>query len=234
MAVQAIQLNVSARNAGARQTRSAGKIPAVIYGHGIKSDVVQVDAKEFIKAFRQAGHTLLVDLSLDGKEHNVLIKEVQIHPLSDNFLHVDFYQVRMDETVKADVTLSFIGESGAVKDLGGVFIRNIDSVEVEALPKDLPRELVVDISGLTGFDAVIRIADITLPAGVVVHSDAAAVICLVQAPRTEEEMAQLNEEVKEDVEAVEGVADKKVEDETATDDKTEKDVPSADQTTEGK
>ena len=205
MAAEEIQLKASVRDQKATATRAAEDIPAVLYGHGIKNQVIRVNAKAFQKAFQAAGRTSLVDLTVDGKEHNVLIKEVQQHPLRDEAVHIDFYQVRMDEKVKAQVSLTFTNESPAVKDKGGVFLRNIDAIEVEALPRDLPRELTVDISSLAEYDDVIRIADVPLPDGVEVLAEGDAVICLVQAPRTEEELEALEEEIAEDVEGVEGV-----------------------------
>ena len=205
MTTQTIQLKAALRDSGASKTRAAEQVPAVLYGHGVENQSLAVDAKQFGKALSAAGYTALVDLAVGDTEHSVLIKEVQRHPTRSHVTHVDFYQVNLKEKVKADVSLTFVGEAPAVKSKGGIFLRNIDALEVEALPRDLPRELTVDVSGLAEYDDAVRIGDVSLPDGVTVSADADVVICLVQAPRTEEELEKLEEEVSEDVEGVEGV-----------------------------
>jgi large subunit ribosomal protein L25 len=185
--------------------RTSGHVPAVVYGHGGENQQIQVPARAFGKILSQAGQTSLVDLQVGEEHHNVLIREVQLHPLRDNVTHVDFYRVRLDEKVKADVPLTVIGESIAVKDLGGVLVRNLDTLEIEALPQDLPHEIEVDISSLSNFEAAIHVSDLNIPSGVTVLQDAGDVVALVQPPRSEEEIAELSEAVTEDVTAVEGV-----------------------------
>jgi large subunit ribosomal protein L25 len=199
-------LQANTRTATASAARQGGAIPAVLYGRGLKSQTVQVDYKELNKVYQNAGSTSLVMLKLDGKsDHPVLIRELQLHPLRSTVMHVDFYQVRMDEEIRALVPLHFEGTSSAVKDKGGVFVRSMDEIEVEALPQDLPHDISVDISVLDNFEKVIRIADLKLPKGVTILHEDDEVIALVQAPRTEAELEELTAEVKEDVESVEGV-----------------------------
>lgn len=194
------------REQSAKDSRRQGLIPAVLYGHGLPSKSIEVDSKKFGKILRTAGFSSLVNLKLnDGGEHSVLIRDVVHHPLKDAIIHADFYQVRMDEKIEAQVPLHFVGEAPAVKDLGGVLIRNLDAVKVTALPADLPHNIEVDISALSGFDKVIRVSDMTAPEGVVIDHSAEEVVALVQEPRSEQELEQLSAEVKEDVEAVEGV-----------------------------
>jgi large subunit ribosomal protein L25 len=185
--------------------RRAGNVPAVLYGHGIEAQSVSVEGKEFLKLLPKAGYTTIINLVLDGKEHPVFIRAVQFHPVRGTVTHIDFYQVRMDEKVTANVPLKFVGESPAVKNMAGTLVRNMDELEVEALPKDLPHELEVDISTLKDFDAVLHVSNISLPTGVVALKEADEVVASVQPPRSEAEMDSLSEEVKEDVEAVEGV-----------------------------
>lgn len=207
--------------------RGGGRIPGVLYGHGIDNQTITVDERAFAKLFSYAGYTSLVDLKIGDVGHNVLIREVQIHPVRGFVLHADFYQVRMDEKVTADVSLVFVGESKAIKDFGGVLVRTADSVPVEALPADLPREIQVDISALVDFDATIRIADLVVGAGVVILRDAEDSIASVQPPRSDAEIEQLSEEVKEDVASVEGVEKKSEADEdtAVTDTKDAKEAP---------
>lgn len=207
-------LAASLRHDSANRLRRRGQIPGVIYGHNVRSEPVVVESQAFARVFADAGSTTLVALDVEGDARNVLIREVQYHPLNDNFLHVDFYQVRMDEALHAQVPLKFVGESAAVKDLGGILVRNIDTVEVKALPKDLPHDLEVDIAMLANFNDTIHIADLKLPAGVEVINAGTDVIALVQPPRSEEELKSLEEEVKEDVESIEATAEKKPEEVT--------------------
>jgi len=176
-----------------KSLRKQGIIPAVVYGSGHKPISVQVDYKEFEKIFKQAGESTLIKLktqmSNDKSEiKNVLIHEIAKDPISDKFNHIDFYQVRMDKTIKAEVPLVFAGEAPAVKLLEGVLVKAITEVEIEALPKDLPHEIKIDISVLDSFDKHIRVKDLILPQGVKLHLDAEEVIASVIPPRKEEEI----------------------------------------------
>ena len=194
------------RDSHVGELRRAGNVPAVLYGHGIEAQSVSIEMRAFMKLLPKAGYTTIINLVLDDKkEHPVFIRDVQFHPVKSTVMHVDFYQVRMDEKVTAKVPLKFIGESAAVKDMAGTLVRSMDELEVEALPIDLPHELEVDISTIKDFDTQLHVSNITLPKGVVALAEADEVIALVQPPRSEAEMDSLSEEVKEDVEAVEGV-----------------------------
>ena len=179
--------------------REKGILPAVVYGSGHKPVSVQVDYEEFRKVFEQSGENTLVKLKIGSESKNVLINEIAKDPMSDRFIHVDFYQVRMDQVIKAEVPLIFEGEAPAVKNLEGVLIKNMNHIEVEALPKDLPHEIKIDISILDSFDKNIRIKDLILPAGVKIDLDLEEVIVSVIPPRTEEEIKS-TDEVKETVE----------------------------------
>lgn len=205
-------LEIHTRTSRPAATRQQGKIPAVLYGHGLGSKAVEVDAKAFGKVFRDTGSTTLISLTADdGQEHPVLIREIQYHPLRDTVLHIDFYQVRMDEEIRAQVPIHFVGESPAVKDKGGTLVRNMDELDLSALPQNLPHDIEVDISVLTEFDEPIRVSDLKLPEGIELHHEPDEVVALVQAPKSEEEIeAELAEEVKEDVEAVEGIKKEEV------------------------
>lgn len=203
---QNLSITASVRSGNPGASRRAGNIPAVLYGHGIEAQNVEVESRAFTKLFSSAGYTTMLTLSLkDGKEHPVFIRDVQLHPLKNTATHIDFYQVRMDEAITANVPLKFVGEAPAVKDLLGVFVRNMDELEVEALPKDLPHDIEVDISSLANFESAIHVSDIKLPEGVKTYKEGTEVVAIVQPPRSEKELEELSTEVKEDVESVEGV-----------------------------
>ncbi len=205
MTAERLQLEASPRAGTPRAVLRTGSVPAILYGHGIKNETLQLNAKAFFKVWQAAGNTTLVMLKTGKAEHPVLIREVQLHPLRDTIQHIDFLQVRMDEKIKAKVPLVFVGQSVAVKDLSGVLVRNHDELELEAFPQDLPHNISVDITSLTNFDQVIHVKDIPPPTGVTVLTEADEVVALVQPPRSEAELKSLSEEVKEDVAAVEGV-----------------------------
>ncbi len=219
--MEKLQLQAKARDvqsATANNVRSNGSIPAVLYGRNIPNVHLTVSQGEFEKLFRKAGESTIVEIKTDdGKTHNVLIQAIQKHYLTSKITHVDFYEVSMTEKLTATVPLEFVGESHAVKILGGTLVKVIDEVEVECLPGDLPHSLEVDISVLKDFDVSILVKDIKLPNGVVFTGDPEETVANTQPPRDIE--AELAEPVVEDISAVEGAAEDKPAEEGATDDK---------------
>lgn len=207
-----ISLKASVRTKSGHQAealRKAGKLPAVTYGHGLKPAVIEVDLKSFEKAYQKAGTSTVIQLELDAEKKNVVIHDVQYHPIKGFPIHADFYQVRSDEKIKAEVPLKFTGVSIAVKDLGGILVKAMDKLEVEAFPQDLPPEIVVDLSKLTTFEEKIGLKDLNIPSTVkVLVEDQGLSIASVNPPRSEEELKALDEAVTEDVEAIEGVKPK--------------------------
>ena len=198
---------------GLDELRKSGNIPAVIYGKGKENTNLQVERNAFMRVFHKAGENSLIDLEIAGeaKSRNVLAHDVQTHPVSDEVIHIDFYEVRMDEEVETEIPLVFIGEAPAVKDLEGTLITNKDHVEVKCLPANIPHEISVDISSLVTFEDSITAKDLKIPAGVELLTDLEETIALVNPPRSEEELKELEAEVVENVEAVEATAEKKEE-----------------------
>lgn len=180
--------------------REQGMIPAVVYGHNYKSRNLSLNSKEFNRIFHEVGHSKIISLQDNkGDDTPVLIHEVQMHPTSNQPIHVDFYKVKMDEKIKANVPLHFIGESSAVYEKAGSFITNTEEVEVETLPANLPSNVEVDISVLDDFDKSIHVSDLKIPEGVEILTDPETLIAKVEPPRSDEEMAELEEEVGEAV-----------------------------------
>jgi large subunit ribosomal protein L25 len=200
-----LTLKVTTRTEKPEKLRAEEIIPAVFYGHGIDSMSIQVPYSEFQKLYREAGESTIITLDIDGKEHNAIIKDVQLEHVKDTYMHVDFYAVRMDEEITAEVELAFVGMSKAVKEEDGILVKNFDAVEVTCLPGDLPSEIEVDISVLETFEEVIAIKDLAVSSKVEISQDADAIVATVTPPRSEEELEALNEEITEDVESVEGV-----------------------------
>lgn len=196
------------RDAGrAIQTkRNEGRIPAVVYGHDIEPRTIELDHREFTRTYRETGENTIIELSVDGaRPVNVLVKDAELHPTTNRYIHADFFQVRMDEKIETAVPIEFSGEAPAIRELGGVLVKALDEVDVVALPADIPHTLAADISTLVTFDDVIKVGDLPATKGVEIRNDSDAVVALVEPPRSEEELAALDEKVEEDVTKVEGV-----------------------------
>lgn len=182
-----------------KKLRDEDKLPGVLYGRKVESTPITLDYKDFDTVYQDAGESALVSLELvrDGasSENVVLIRDVVVHPLSRRFIHTDFYQVPMDEEITITIPMTFMGEAPAVKNEGAVLIRNVYDVNISALPKKLPREIVVDLSILEHMDDAISVKDLTMPEGVSIEAEEDLVIVSVTAP--EEEV--IEEEVEEGV-----------------------------------
>jgi large subunit ribosomal protein L25 len=204
-----VKLNGKIRDIFGRKTkkgRKEGMIPAVVYGHGIKSESLWVKALDFEKLLKKSGESTMIDLDIDGqKGRNVIIYELQKDPVSGKFIHIDFFQVRMDEEIETEVELEYIGESPVVKEAGGILVKNMGEIEVKCLPADLPSKIEVDISTLKSFDDRICLKDLKISSKVKFDIDPETVVALVAPPRSEEEIAGLSEKTEEDVTKVEGV-----------------------------
>lgn len=184
--------------------RNSGGIPAVLYGNKVKNQNLALNSKEFGLIYKTVGESTVLNLLVDGEKapRNVLIHGISLDPVRDFITHVDFYEVNMDKKIKTTVPLVFEGESPAVKADGGVLIKNTYEVEVEALPKDLPHEIIVDISKLINFQDVITLADLPISANVKIYGDLKEIIAKVAPPRTESEIAALSEEIVSKVDDV--------------------------------
>ncbi|MBU4205096.1 50S ribosomal protein L25 [Patescibacteria group bacterium] len=204
-----IKLNAKTRKDFGKKTKvlkKTGRIPAVVYGDGVKNIPLEINYEEFKKVFDQTGESSLVALEIDGekKERPVLIYDIQRDPVSGKFIHVDFYQASLKEEVEVMVPLVFEGVSLAVKELGGTLVKEIQEIEVKALPQNLPHDIKVDISSLKTFEDEIFIKDLKLPVGVKVLKKPDEIVALaVPAAKVEEELAKPVEEKVEDVEKVE-------------------------------
>ncbi len=185
-----------------KRIRKQGFIPAILYGHKVKNLALLVERRDFEKTYQEVGESTLIKLKIDGKERVVLIHDVARDPVSDEPIHIDFYQVKMDETIKVEVPLIFTGQSAAVKEKEGVLVKNIQSLEVEALPQDLPHEIQVDISSLKTFDDNIYIKNLKLPSQVKIEAQPEEVIASVIPPRTKAELEKLEEAPEEKIEEV--------------------------------
>ncbi|GIW63769.1 MAG: 50S ribosomal protein L25 [Patescibacteria group bacterium] len=142
-----------------KKLRRQGKIPANIFGKDFKSQSIAVDHSEFNKVYKQAGRTSVVYIKLGKKELPVLINHIDYHPVTTDFLHIDFKKVDLKQKVTAEVNVKVVGESPAVKE-GAELILQSPTVEVEALPDEMPSEISVDISNITESGVEIKVSDL--------------------------------------------------------------------------
>lgn len=178
-----------------KQLRAHDRVPAVLYGHGIKSINLSLGRGELEKVYRKAGGSSVITIKMADGDHNALIHDVQQDPRTGRQIHVDLFQVRMDEKIKAEVPLVFEGESAAVREQDGVLVTNLNEVEVECLPGDLPSEITVSLESLATFEDSISVADLKVAEGVEILNDAETNVAAVQPPKTEEQLeAELAEE----------------------------------------
>ncbi len=182
-----IKLKVEKRdlNDNINQLRKAGKIPAVFYGKKETSTPILVAKSEFEKVLKEAGESTIINLHGDGIDVDVLIQDVDFDPVKDLARHADFYAIQKDKKIEVKIPLEFIGESKAVKELGGILVKVMHEVEIEALPKDLPHSLSVDISVLESFTDTVTAKDIKLPSGVELKVKPDEVVASVYEPKEE-------------------------------------------------
>jgi large subunit ribosomal protein L25 len=185
-------LKASRRDGGgkgdARKLRGVGRVPAVLYGHGDRTESLAVDAHELELLLNHVNpENTLIGLDIDGSRADVLIREIQRHPWRPEVLHVDFLLVHGDETLKLDIPVRLTGTPVGVMDEGGVLDQVLYELHVECLPRNIPEAADVDISGLHVGDSV-RVGDISIP-NVTILMDADLAVASVLQPRVQEEDA---------------------------------------------
>lgn len=165
--------------------RREGLLPAVLYGSEIKNIPLKIDKKEFETVYQEAGESSLISLLVGDKEFSVLVHQTARDPMTGDFLHVDFYQPSLKKKVEAEIPLVFEGEAPAVKGLGGILEKEIQSLEVKGLAKDLPREITVDITGLESFEDRVLVKDLKVSAEVEIMKDEEEIVAHVVPPKEE-------------------------------------------------
>ena len=168
---------------GARRTRRAGKIPAVIYGHGADPQHVSLPAREFANAIRHGGKNVLLTLELEGNDQLAIPKAIQRHPIKDQYEHVDLLAVRRGEKVTIDVPLLLVGDIAP----GGLLAQEHTTVSVEAEATHLPTGIEVNIDGAE-IGTQIHAGDLALPSGTTLIGDPEQVLISVQEAPTAEQM----------------------------------------------
>ncbi len=177
------------------ELRKSGQIPGVMYGADSTPKPIVVPAVEFSKLYEQAGDSSLVDVTIDGTKESVkaLIQDIQYDPVKGSMIHFDLRQINMNEEMHADIHLVFVGEAPAVKELGGTLMKQLSSIEVKCLPKDLVGEIEIDLSSLKTFEDAIHVGDLKLPSGMVAIDNKEQLIAKVTPPLSEDQLKAMEE-----------------------------------------
>jgi large subunit ribosomal protein L25 len=185
----------------ARRMRHDGRIPGVVYGHGIEATPISVEGRALRGVLStKAGLNVVLELDINGTHHLAMAKEVQRHPVRGTVSHVDFLVVNRDEKVTVDVPLVLVGEAVEVQQAGGSVDHLLFSLSVTTTPANIPERLEADISGLS-IGSAVRVNDVKLPAGVTTDVDVETVVASGQAARVEEPVAVAEGEAAEGEEA---------------------------------
>ena len=184
----------------ARRLRAEGRVPAVLYGHGIAPVPLAVDSRDLRTALTgESGLNALITLDVEGTKHLAMARHLQRHPVRGNVSHVDFVIVRRDEVVSADIPIHPVGEATEVLNEDGIVEQTLFTLTIRATPSEIPGDIEVDVSALRIGDTI-RVGDLPLPAGVVTEADPDEPVVVGQPPRVEE----VPEVSEEEAEAAEG------------------------------
>lgn len=173
-----------------KNLRKSGILPGTVYGKKVKSVSVQVKSDEFAGVYKDAGETGVVELKLEKEVRPTLIHNVQLDPVSDTPLHIEFFQVDLKEKVKTKVPVEIVGESPVVVQKQGVLLTLLSEIEVEALPTDLPEKITADVSVLTSVDQELKVNNLTIPSGVTVLTEGGVSVAKVGSLVTKEAEAE--------------------------------------------
>lgn len=160
--LKALKREISGRKV--KQLRNKGLIPANVYGKKVKSQAVSLDKEEFEKVYKKAGETEVVGLLVEGEkeERPILIQNLQVHPVTDDPLHVDLRQIILTEKITAQIPVEISGEAPAAQQKLGILIQTVSEIEVEALPMELPEKFVIDVSRLAKVDDEVKVKDLVI------------------------------------------------------------------------
>jgi len=216
--------------------RREGIIPAHVFGHKVKTIHVQIKGSEFSKVFEKVGETGIIDLSIDKEKRPVLVRNIQLHPVSDIPLHIDFYQVNLSEKVKVNVPLEIIGEAPAVEKKIGLLLTPVTEVEIEALPADIPEKIEVNIEKFGSVGDEVKVKDLNYDKQKIeIHEDPELVVAQIGELVTKEmeaveaeieaEQAETAAEAAEETEGAKAEAESEAEEKAETEETSEAEQP---------
>jgi len=190
--MEALELKAEKREMIGRSVkhlRQEGLIPAVLYGQDVEAVPLQINEKDLQKVLRQAGTHQLISLQIGkARPQMTLARDIQRDVLKHGYLHVDFYAVKMDQKVNAQVPLVLVGVSPAVRDKGAILTHGLDELEIECLPGDLISSIEVDLAALVDYNDSISVAELAVPATITILSDPDSLVARVESPRLAEEV----------------------------------------------
>lgn len=205
MSTEELNLTLTKRTVVGKQVRSLRRnniVPAVIYNHGKESTIVEAPLIDLTKIYQAAGKHHPIDLVVDGKKYLAIIKDVNLDPRKNTLRHVVFDSIKQNEKIKTEVPIHFEGDSKAEK-AGLMILRQLDVLEIEAVPKNLPSNIVVNIAELSEVGDKIHVSDIAPPEGVRVLTDAEVpVVTVIETPaqQSEDEVADSLDDVESESE----------------------------------
>jgi large subunit ribosomal protein L25 len=182
-----LKADIRDKSAKTAQIHEAGNMPAVFYGKKEASTPISISKKDFMKVWEEAGESSVITLETPDGSKESLIHDVDIDPISGMPRHADFYVFEKGHKVTVELPIEFEGVSPAVKELGGVLVKVLHTLEVEAVPKDLPHNIIIDLATLTQIGDQVIAQNISLPSGVELVSGPEEVIALIAAARDEVE-----------------------------------------------
>ncbi len=172
--------------------RSEGLLPAELYGRGVENIHLTIPKRSFDKVFREAGESAIITLVVGSQKHPVLVVDVQRDFVTNEPIHIDFHKIRMDEKIRMNIPLEFIGEAPAVREQSGVLTKSVSEIEIETLPNNIPHSIPADLSVLAELGTSIYVRDLRVPKDVKVLSDENLVVATVAAPVEEKEEAPVS------------------------------------------
>lgn len=183
-----VQLTVDQRAVTGKKVKSLrrrGITPAHLYGRGTESLTLQAETTQIVHLLRTSGRNAIIDLKIagEGDARPVVLRGVQRDPVTDELVHIDFFQISLTERLRADVPLIFTGEAPAVHVYSGVLLHSIDHITIEALPRAIPQHIEVDISGLEELESALFVRDLPIPRDVEVLTDADVMVVKIGTPR---------------------------------------------------
>lgn len=189
ISIQATQRTVTGKQVGT--LRRSGKLPAVLYGRHLEATPITLDLRDASKVLASMTSSSLVNINLEGETHSALVREKQRNFITGVLLHVDFQVVSLTEKLRTTVSIELTGLAPAIKDFNGVVVTNVNEVEVECLPQDLPERIIVDVSGLAKVGDAIFVRDLKVDSKVTVLENPDETVVIITA--------QIAEEVVEEV-----------------------------------
>ncbi|MEK7062101.1 MAG: 50S ribosomal protein L25 [Patescibacteria group bacterium] len=215
--------------------RQEKSIPAILYGKNIKNICLAITKKELTELLEKFGANALINLTIGGdKTILVFLKSIQKDPVTEQILHIDFWKIDPNKPLETEIPIETIGESPAIKELEGILVQSKNELQVSALPDKLIAQFDIDISVLKTFEDKIQIKDIPLIEGITILNEPEETIFSVQEPRSEEELAELEEKPEENIESVAVEEKGKIEDEETDETKESKNQEPATKTNKSK